>query len=273
MLRSIALCALFVVLFCSAAFARAPVAPKVESTSTQGPALDPADILGLAAATVTRAESVKAAGNLEVWYPFHYSSALTVLAARNGDERVEMATKMREDTVKSLEVISGGILWTESQTPTGPLVTKVDLSQVKKSLAAEHKASPALPLLGTNALYDLSNLAKVVSFNGAYEQAAGASKEYVLVGSLKPQFTTDNPLPLAAQRFYKTVIVAVDAKDFFPRRIELGREGNHPLLKLEFTDVELNAPLPQDAFKYTVPEGADVIDRTDWTISELEKGR
>jgi hypothetical protein len=272
-LRSLVVCWVVVVSAALPAFAAQKTAPAVESTAAQGPALNPADILGLAVSTVARAESVKAAGNLEAWYPFHYSSALNVLAARNGDERVEMTTTMKEDTVKAFEVISGGILWTESQSPTGPLVTKVDLNEVKKSLAAENKMSPALPLLGTNALFDLANLSKVVAFTGAYEQASGARKEYVLVGSLKSAFTAENPLPLAAQRFYKSVIVAVDAKDFFPRRIELGREDNHPLLRLEFTEVEMNAALPQDAFKYTIPEGADVVDRTAWTLSELGKGR
>ena len=58
----------------------------------------------------------------------------------------------------------------------------------------------------------------------------------------------------------QNLILAVSARDFFPRRVTLLRHGpDHAgkRITVTLTDVKLNAGLPPETFHYEIPPGAE----------------
>jgi hypothetical protein len=228
------------------------------------------EILMRAKSALAAAGTIKAALELEVNYPSHYKCAISILASPTGDERAEIRTTVNENSYTSLEVISKGVMWSEQHTPAGPIVTKIDINQVKKALREDGVEFAALPVLGTNLLFDLGNLARLVKFDTAGEAEIDSGKVLVISGALIPGFAKGKTaLPTGAERYYASAKVYLDPESFLPRRMELGEEDGKPLLALDFKSIEKNAEAPPDAFAYTPPEDTEVIDRTQWAIGQF----
>jgi len=229
------------------------------------------DILKRAEEALAQAQAIQADIRLEVFYPAHYASTIDLLADPSGDERAEMETTVNSDSYKSIEVISNGILWSEQDTPAGKMVTKIDVSSIKKSLRkTEGSVFAALPILGTNALFDLTAMSHLVDFTESAQSSLDGVAVYVLTGRLAAKFADGKAtLPAGAERYYRQVAVYIDADGFFPRRIELGSENGKPLVALDFLFVRKNVSVPEGAFSYSPPEDAQVVDATDWALSKL----
>lgn len=234
-------------------------------------ALRPADILMRAKSALAAAGNIKAEIALEVNYPARYNSQVKILASPTGDERSQMTTTINENSFSSLTVISKGVLWTEQATPVGPVVTTIDINKVKKALRETGEEFAALPILGTNLLFDLGNLAKIIKFDAADETTLDSRKVHVISGRLKSAFEKEKmQLPLGAARYYSSVKVYLDSQDFLLRRIEMGKEKGRPLVVLDFKTIEKNVEIPEGTFKYAPPEDTQVIDRTDWAIRQIK---
>jgi hypothetical protein len=269
MFRIACVCAVLVTLSSAlAAVEGAPQPPAAEAPPT--PSVSAADVLSKAQAALKDAGAVKASLKLEVWYPAHYSSVIDLYAAPSGDERAEIATTVNADSYKNIEVISGGVLWTEESTPVGTVASKIDIGRIKSDLAKSNEPYAALPALGANALFDLAALSRLVDFTDARESELDGHKVFVFSGALAKEFQDPKtPLPAGARRWYKSAVVYV-GEDFLPRRIELGLEDGKPLLRLDFTSLEKNVSLPPGVFDYTPPKDAEVVDRTGWALSQLQ---
>lgn len=249
------------------------VAPLGAFAQEEPRAAKPQEILMRAKSALAAAGTIKASLVLRVNYPSAYKSEIEILASPTGDERAEIKTTVKADSYSSLEVICKGVMWTEEHTPAGPIVTKIDVNQVKKALREDDTEFAALPVLGTNLLFDLGNLAKLVKFNTASETAIGSQKVVVIAGHLMDAFAKDKAaLPIGAQKYYESAKVFLDAENFLPRRIELGEAEGKPLLSLDFKAIEKNVETAEDAFVYTPPEDAEIIDRTEWAIAQF-RGR
>jgi hypothetical protein len=230
----------------------------------------PGEVLALAEAAMADAGVIKAEMKLEVSYPTKYTSVISLYANAAGDERAKIKTTMRSDTVRSLEVITGGMLYVEQATPVGIVVSKIDLNEVKKRLAAAKESFTPVPALGANALFELGALSAIVDFSDIKVHEAGDRSLYVISGKLSSKFADGGAkLPPGAARFYKSARVSVEKDTFLPASIELGDEGGKPILVLTFTSIEKGVEAPEGTFSYTVPPEADVIDRTAWAIAEL----
>jgi len=250
--------------------------PAEEPAAERAPAaegaaeLSPGVILTRARSALSGCGAVEAVIEMEVNYPAHYSSRIELLASPTGNERAEILTRVRENTTSTLEVIRDGVLWTEQSTPTGPLVTKIDLREVKERLASEGSRFAPLPALGTNALFDLAGISKLVDFDEAAEVELEGEPVYRVAGKLAEAFRGEgSKLPAGARRWYERVRIFVGAEDFLLRRVELGRGDPGPLCSLDFTELDPCGELPEGAFDYEPPEGAQVVDRTDWAVLQL----
>ncbi|MCD6405673.1 MAG: hypothetical protein J7M19_07595 [Planctomycetes bacterium] len=234
-------------------------------------ALGPADIIMRAKSALAAAGNIEAEVDLDVNYPTHYSSHIKILASPTGDERSQMTTTINENTFSSLTVISKGVLWTQQSTPVGLVVTTIDINKVKKALRETGEEFAALPVLGTNLLFDLGNLAKIIKFDAADESTLESRKVRVISGRLRSAFEKGKmQLPLGAARYYSSVKVYLDSQDFLLRRIELGEEKGRPLVVLDFKMIEKNVEIPEGTFKYAPPEDTQVIDRTEWAIRQMK---
>ncbi|MHC4712308.1 MAG: LolA family protein [Planctomycetota bacterium] len=230
----------------------------------------PDQILMHAKAALAAAGTIKADLLLEAYYPAPYKSEITILASPTGDERAEIRTTVGENSYSSLEVISKGVLWLEEQTPVGPTVSKIDIARVKRTVREEDAEFAALPILGTNLLFDLDNIARLINFDRVVESTAESVTTYVLTGKLAAGLEKGRrALPAGAEKYYGIARVQVDAQTFLPRRVELGEEEGKPLVSIEFLSIEKNVETDEETFVYSPPEDVEVVDRTDWAIAQL----
>jgi len=230
-----------------------------------------AEVLARAEAALADAGTIKADVRMEVWYPAHSTSRIELYATEKGDERANIITTVNEDTYTSLEVISGGVIWMEQDTPGGRVASKIDTNEVKKALAGENARYAALPWLGANALFDLAAMSKFVEFTDVKGAKIDSQDVFVLAGGLPAKPAPDAPaLPKGAERYYKSVAVWVRASDYLPARVELGIDQGKPAVRLDFAALEKNAAAPEGAFAYAPPAGAEVVDRTAWAVEQLK---
>jgi len=219
------------------------------------------------------AGTIRARLTLRCNHPAAYTSEIEILASPTGDERAQIKTTIKENSFRTLEVISGGTLWSEQETVAGPIVGKIDLSRVKAELRERGEQYPAMPVLGANFALEVSNLARLVDFDRSEAAGSGDDGFYILTGSLRREFTEGKrPLPQGAVDFYRVVKLAVDASTFLPARIELGRKDGRPLVVVEIESLAANVETDEETFKYTPPEEAQIVDRTEWAIAELTGG-
>ncbi len=238
--------------------------------TVEGATIRPADILQRAQAAYLAAGTIRAEAALDVTFPTTSTAHLSILSAPNGDVRIESSASMAGDSYQSLTVVSGGVIWTESPSPLGRVVSKIDVNAVKKALPPEQRGFATLPMVGATSLFDVTNFARLVDFAGAAETKLGDRRVYALKGALKESLKSGpGALPEVARRFYATATIYFDADSFFPARIELGGEPDRPALRLSFDSVEKNVDAPANAFSYAPPEGITVVDRTPWTVIEL----
>ena len=235
-----------------------------------GAALQPKEILDRAVAALKDAGNIRANVALEVWYPTHYTSVIDLYASPSGQERADLTTTVNADRFKSLEVISGRIVWCEQDSPAGKLVTKIDLETIRKELAKDKNSFAALPGMGTSSLFDVASLADLVDFNKAAESTLDGRKAFLLSGVLAAKYAEGKAsLPAGAADWYKTAVLYV-GEDYMPLRIELGRHGDVPYARVDFKTIEKNVTVPAGAFDYAPPEDAEVVDSTQWALSELK---
>lgn len=247
----------------------APVpAPVTPSAAAIPLALDPGTLLARAAEATSGAGNIRATLKLEVTYPARYEAVIALYAAPGGDERADITATVAGREERRVEVITSGVMWTEDHGEGGPVVTRTDINRVRAVLA--QRRSPAVPALGTNALYDLDNLTWFINFDSASPETVDGRSVYAVSGSLDPAAARRRgALPAGAERWYRKAVVYLDAGDFFPYRIELGDEDGQPAMRLTFSEVARNAPMPEGIFIYSPPPGVTVIDRTDWAIAEF----
>lgn len=228
------------------------------------------EVMTRAKAAIAAAGTVRAELSMTCRYPTTYTSEISILASPTGDERAEMKTTINQNTFRTLEVISGGILWSEQETPGGIIVGRIDLARVKSELRARGEQFAALPVLGTNLVFEIANMAKLVKFDRSEAAETSGKDAWVLTGSLQRRFAEGKAaLPAGAVKFYRTVRLHIDAESFLPLAVELGLENGEPLLRVEFREIEGNVEPGEDAFAYEPPEDAQVVDRTDWAIGQL----
>lgn len=228
--------------------------------------INASEVLTRAKAALAKAGAVEAELLVEVTYPTKYKSEIELIANQTGDERARIKTTINDEIYDTLEVKSGGVLWTQQPTSTGTLVTKIDLAAVKRALEKNNISAAAASILDVNALFDLDNLTQLVDFDKA-ERASGESTDIVLTGALKKAFAEDKAaLPIGARRYFEKATIVVDAESFLPRRVELGALA---VVVVTFRGIETNAEIEEGAFEYTPPEGAEVVDRTDWAVAQL----
>lgn len=229
-----------------------------------------AEVMTRAKAAISAAGTVRAELLMTCRYPATYTSEISILASPTGDERAEMKTTINQNSFHTLEIISGGVLWSEQETPGGIIVGKIDLARVKSELRARDEEFAALPVLGTNLVFDIANMAKLVEFDTSEATETSGRDAWVLTGSLQRRFAEgEGALPAGAVEFYKTVRLHIDAESFLPLLAELGWDKGEPLLSVEFKEIEGNVEPGEDAFAYEPPEDAHVVDRTDWAIGQL----
>ncbi len=240
------------------------------ASAQEAPQAQSEQLLMRAKSALAAAGTIRATLKLEANYPSPYTSEITILASPTGEERAEMKTTVGENSYNTLEVISKGILWTEESTPAGTVVSMIDINRVRRTLRDGEVEFAALPALGTNLLFDVSNLSRFINFNSVSESTGGERRTLTLSGELAAAFQKDKKaLPEGAARYYTKAKVTVDGETFLPVRVELGEENGKPLVAIDFVSIEKNVEAGEEAFDYSPPADVDVIDRTEWALDQL----
>lgn len=257
-------------------FAEEKTAATIEptATTTSAPAATaapprPREILTRAKAALAAAGTIKANIILNVHYPHRYTSSIVIYASATGEERAEMTTVQDGKTHRSLEILTKGVLWTRQETPQGKLATKIDINRVKRALREADETFTITPIIGANALFDLSRLAEIIDFNRVKPATHNEKPTWIISGEMAERFAGKSSLPVGAARYYSTASVHIDSKSFLPVRIELGSHQGKPVMSLEFKSIETKVEAPPGTFDYTPGEDVEVVDRTDWAIAQL----
>jgi len=250
--------------------ALAAVCAAQEQSPPPLPEMKPVEILTQAKSALAGSGTIRARLVLTATYPMEYTSEIDIYSSPTGNERAEITSTQHESRYSALEVISEGILWTEQETPVGKVVSKIDMRQVKRALSEETSQFAAIPILGTNLLFDLGNLAQLIAFERSTSLLLDGEPYYVISGGPIDAIQSGKvTLPLGAIRYYSKARVLVRPGDFLPKRIELGDEDGKPALVLDFESIERNVEEPAGIFDYTPPEDAEVVDRTNWAIAQF----
>ena len=248
----------------------APTATTTAAPAATAEPPEPGEVLTRAKAALAAAGTIKANIILDVHYPHRYTSSIVIYASASGDERAEMTTTQDGKTFQSLEVLTKGVLWTRQETAQGKLATKIDINRVKKALGEADETFAITPIIGANALFDISLLAEIIDFDRVEPATHGDKSAWVISGKMAERFTDKSSLPIGAERYYSTAAVHVDSKSFLPLRIELGSHEDKPVMSLEFESIETKVEAPPGTFDYTPGEDVEVVDRTDWAIAQLK---
>ena len=222
-----------------------------------------------------------------------------------GEERQvkwELQTQVGDEPASLVQLVEDRFLWIDQRMPTERLVERVDLWRLRRLTgsgdAALQQVAPGqalaaggwqsfggLPML-------LESLARNFDFSAPRQLQLGAEPVYALCGGWKPQRLREL-LGVAAEetsvelppRVPHDVLVLLGSRDYFPYLIEYrggAEEGaqtdayklaDRPLMRIEFYQVSLSAPIDPNEFVFTLPAGVDWIDATPRYIDRLQRVR
>jgi len=164
---------------------------------------------------------------------------------------MKQSMKMGEMTMDTLMVCDGEFLWMEQKMPQGVMVMKMKIDPAKQQTG------------DTSALRDQYDL-KLVG-----EEEFDGQKMWILEGTPKAKAAAgkaevaakdaagmDPPTQPGKSRIY------IGQKDLMAHRIIALDAAGKEMADIQFTNIKLNPTLDAALFKYTPPEGANVMDMT-----------
>jgi outer membrane lipoprotein-sorting protein len=198
--------------------------------------------------------------------------------------RLEYTVKAGSAEGSLLEVCDGTILWSRQTIGDQTRLTRRDVRQILNAAAsggnvAENILIAELGLGGLPAL--LASLERSMTFDEIERQEIDAISFVIIGGTWNSEFRqrfqaspaspgSDQLPDLVPDR----VRIYFDAETLFPRRIQYLKaptdtELEHPLVALDFTDVELDAPVSASEFQFEPPDNVYAEDVTNKYIEKL----
>jgi outer membrane lipoprotein-sorting protein len=277
--------------------AQDPAGPQTPAAPSEAAVTPAADMPDAAALLAKARESFKAYRTLKAtmtetidFGPARRFRAEGVYLQGAGNKvRVDLTVEVGKNKGHLLQVCEGDILWTVYDTGTAPKVTRRDLKQILAATKEAETKSTWLNELGLGGLPAL--LAAVegsIDFKPTMKTVIEGRNFYVLEGSWKPavrqQFEAQlqqSPSPpngpkMLPNHVPELVRVFLDAETLFPYRIRYLKqspaagEEPRPLLTLDFSGIVVNASIDAEEFRYSAPEGAQVMDVTTQYLDQLK---
>jgi outer membrane lipoprotein-sorting protein len=165
---------------------------------------------------------------------------------------MKQSMKMGEMTIAMVMVCDGEFVWTESQTPGGVMVMKMkfDPTQQQTGDTSTLRDSYDLKLVGEEEF----DGQQMWILEGTPKAKAAPAKAEV---AAKDAAGMDPPTQTGKSHFY------IGQKDLMTHRvITFDKASGKEMADIQFTNIKLNPKLDPSLFKYTPPEGANVMDMT-----------
>lgn len=222
-----------------------------------------------------------------------------------GEERQvkwELQTQVGDEPASLVQLVDDRFLWIDQRMPTERVVERVDLWRLRRLTgsgdAALQQVAPgqALAASGWQSFGGLpmllESLARNFDFSAPRQLQLGTEPVYALRGVWKTQRLREL-LGVAAEeasvelppRVPHDLLVLLGSRDYFPYLIEYrsaGEEGaqtdayklnEQPLMRIEFYQVSLSAPIDPNEFVFTLPTDVDWIDATPRYIDRVQRFR
>lgn len=167
-------------------------------------------------------------------------------------------------TMQSRTVMADDVMWTHL--PMMNMVNKVDMARIR---AEAPEAMPQLDQRPGNLLATFEGIEP--AYHGT-EDVDGALTHHFTVTAAQ-QAEMQDQTGAAELPTNGDIDLWIADTDGLPRRmIARGPDGT-PVVTIRFTDVVLNATLPDDTFTFTPPPGAQVVDATEAMLAAIKSGR
>jgi hypothetical protein len=202
-------------------------------------------------------------------------------ASEGNKVRLELSVNLGGDAKGTLlEVSDGDILWNETIIAESRQVTLRNLKQIAAALAKQPPETASRLELGFGGLTGLmSSLDRTMEFDQLRESTEGDRRFVVVQGNWKAEFAEslktnkEQPLPSYVP---DSVRIYFDPETRFPHRfVYLKRHEEQktlgPLVRLEFQDVKLDAPVDEAAFQFEQPTDIVPEDITQQYIDQLTR--
>lgn len=205
--------------------------------------------------------------------------------------RLDLAVTLENSTGRLLQISDGDILWTVYDVGQTPRITRRDVTQILAAAEKSHNRGDLALQLG---LGGLPALLAAVERSMVLEPPIVAEIDgrtfHVIQGTWKPAYLAQfqeqarnlptpqkepRPLPVHVPELVR---IYLDAKTHFPYRIRYLKTSTkagaepRPILTLDFRNIVVEAPIDPTVFRYTVPDGANVADLTNYYLRQLRGG-
>lgn len=223
--------------------------------------------------------------------PRRFKAEGVYLQGRDNRLRLDLAVRLENTSGRLLQVSEGDILWTVYEIGSVPRVTRRDVKQIlaaAEQLNASTLIAQDLGLGGLPAL--LGAVEQSMDFSPPTAATIEGRKFHVLQGewkaAIRDQFQqqaqaqpvpSDKPRPLP-EHVPDLVRIYLDAETSFPYRIRYLRRATsagaepRPVLTIDFQDIVVNAAIDPVEFRYSAPDGANVVDLTNVYLQQLRGG-
>jgi hypothetical protein len=183
-----------------------------------------------------------------------------------------------------LEVCDGQILWTYYEVGTQKRVARRSVRQILDG-AGGGPENVLIAEIGFGGLPGLlASIQRAIEFDKQWEQDVDDQTLIVVEGSwntiyrakfLGLKASSTDPLPAHVP---DRVRIYYDKKHLFPRRVlylkqDVQTQVHHPMVKLDFVNVQWNVELDEDAFNYTPPENVPREDTTEHYVGQFVEAR
>jgi outer membrane lipoprotein-sorting protein len=183
-----------------------------------------------------------------------------------------------------LEVCDGQILWTYYEVGKQKRVARRLVRQILNE-AGDGPENLLIAEIGLGGLPGLlASIQRAIVFDKQWEQDVGDQTFVVVEGTWTPSNrakflggkpNATDPLPAHVP---DRVRIYYDKKHLFPRRVlylkrDLKTRVHHPMVKLDFLNVEWNIELDKSQFNYTPPENVPREDTTEHYVKQFVEAR
>ncbi|QDT16186.1 LolA family protein [Alienimonas californiensis] len=252
--------------------AETPVAaPRPDTRRTAGRILDEARVrLGAVPSLSANLRQTAVVGG------HRFDSVGRLLVASGGRVRIELnpAPEQAELGPSLLQVCDGAVMHTQYGLDDRIAVTRRNIRTVRAEAAARDSGVSLAGDLASGGLTGtLASLRTAMQWEEPQTETIADRQYLVLNGRW-----TEGVLAVFAERTAEAkllpdpppptgVTVYLDAETLFPHRIrywsQIASGPRAPMLTLDFSDIRVNVPLPDDAFAFTLPDDVEVDDLTE----------
>ncbi|HEY3319066.1 MAG TPA: hypothetical protein VGP72_01120 [Planctomycetota bacterium] len=188
---------------------------------------------------------------------------------------MDMTMKVMGMEMKTRSVCDGTTMWTETAMPQGKMVQKMSMATMEKMGGGNQQ----------NPLEQVKQMRQQYTFTGVSEGKVQDTTVYILEGVPNPDAAKKAAdaakeaggeqaakMAQAQLEMVKKVRVYIGKDDLMFRKLETLDAGGEPIMSMELSNIKLDEKADPELFKYTPPEGAQVMDM-DEMMKKMKQGQ